>query len=339
MPNALTGTVEVSNLVLTAYSRLVDFALRSQPQFRQFVDTRPAQVTTPGETIMFPFWGADLAPATAPLDQYTDVDAVAPPNTTGVPVVLNEHGNASIITRRLQLTSFVDIDPPMAYTIGNNMADSMDTLIQNAVSGKFTTIAPTGDAGAVTVLPANSGLFYGTGFDAATATGGANTVETTDLMSSRVVRWAVTKLRARNVVPTKGQYYTCLIHPEVSVDLREESGPTGWRVVAPEDAQRIWVGEVGAYEGAVFVEDSRMLNGRVGAGAAGSEARVYNTYFFGKQAIAEAVKEEPHIVFGQKTDKLMRFTPVGWYGFLGWAPYRREAAIQVLTSSSMRPGA
>ena len=337
MPNALTGTLQVSNLVVTAYDRLVEFALRSQPQFRQFATKRAANVSNPGETVVFQLYN-DLAPATAPLDQYTDPDAVALPNTKTVAVVLQEYGNAAITTRRLELTAMSDIDPAIGNIVAFNMADSMDVLSQSAVTGKFTTIAPTGTGGAVTVLAANSGVTYGTALDAGTGTGGASTVGTAHLLNSRTVRWAVTKLRARNVVPTRGSYYTAMVHPEVAVDLREETGAAAWR--EPNLGQdTIWAGELGTYEGAVFVENPRMFNGQAGTGTGGTQTRVYNSFFFGQQAIAEAVNEEPHIVFGNVTDKLMRFRPIGWYGFLGWNAYRPEAAIQVLASSSVRPQA
>jgi len=65
------------------------------------------------------------------------------------------------------------------------------------------------------------------------------------------------------------------------------------------------------------------------------ETKVYNTYFAGQQALAEAVAEEPHVVIGPVVDKLMRHRPLGWYGVLGFARYREEALYRVETSSSI----
>ena len=65
------------------------------------------------------------------------------------------------------------------------------------------------------------------------------------------------------------------------------------------------------------------------------ETRVFNTYFAGQQALAEAVAEEPHVVIGPVVDKLMRHRPLGWYGVLGFARYREEALYRVETSSSI----
>ena len=63
--------------------------------------------------------------------------------------------------------------------------------------------------------------------------------------------------------------------------------------------------------------------------------RVFNTIVCGAQAMAEAVAEEPHIVIGNVTDKLMRFRPMGWYGVLGFAVYRDEALYRITSGSSI----
>jgi len=63
--------------------------------------------------------------------------------------------------------------------------------------------------------------------------------------------------------------------------------------------------------------------------------RVFSTLVCGKQALAEAVAQEPGVVIGPVTDKLMRFRPIGWYGVLGWSRYREEALYRIETGSSI----
>ncbi len=63
--------------------------------------------------------------------------------------------------------------------------------------------------------------------------------------------------------------------------------------------------------------------------------RVFDTLLCGQQALAEAVAEEPHIVIGNVTDKLMRFRPMGWYGVLGFARYREDALYRIESGSSI----
>ncbi len=43
MVDAFTDTSAMANLVQTAYDRLVEFGLRSEPMFRAIADKRPAQ--------------------------------------------------------------------------------------------------------------------------------------------------------------------------------------------------------------------------------------------------------------------------------------------------------
>jgi hypothetical protein len=236
------------------------------------------------------------------------------------------------------------------------------------------------------------------------------TVAAASTLDSADIRKAVAKLRANKAAYRKGSMYWVGIHPEVSHDLRAETGAAGWRDPHNYQAgENIWAGEIGAYEGAYFVESPRLYNSKSGAdqtalstspavsgasgaftivvanGAFGGRAevgdkisgtnvgssakitaisvgatnttltvdvansgtvgtntltvtpvtRVFNTIVAGKQAMAQAVAEEPHVVIGNVTDKLMRFRPMGWYGVLGFARYREEALYRLETGSSI----
>jgi hypothetical protein len=74
-----------------------------------------------------------------------------------------------------------------------------------------------------------------------------------------------------------------------------------------------------------------MFNTTDGSGS----TRVFRTIVAGKQALAEAVSEEPHVVIGPVTDKLRRFRPIGWYGVLGFARYREAALYRIESTSSI----
>ena len=53
----------------------------------------------------------------------------------------------------------------------------------------------------------------------------------------------------------------------------------------------------------------------------------------GQEPLVEHVVIEPRIVVGTVLDKLRRFYPVGWYGFLGSSLYRSES-LQLIRSAS-----
>jgi N4-gp56 family major capsid protein len=308
------GTFTPSNgagLVQKAYDRLVEFALRSQPLLRSVADKRPARQSMPGSSVVFQIYN-DMSKATTALSEQVDPDSVAIGTPTAVTVTLNEYGNAVLTTRKLQLFSLADVDPAIANIVAFNMADSIDEIVQTELRG-----------GTNVIYASNAS---GTRATATTNVTGAHTLKSAD------IRLAVAKLRAGKAVARKGSLYWVGIHPEVSHDLRAESGSASWRLPHEYQANaEIWAGEIGTYEGAYFVESPRLYNATDG----GSSARVFRTLVCGQQALAEAVAEEPHVVIGNVTDKLMRLRPIGWYGVLGFKRYREEALYRIESSSSI----
>jgi len=375
---SLGGTVGGAGLVQKAYDRLIEFALRAQPLIRSVADKTPARQSIPGSSVVLQRY-VDLSQQITTLTEQTDPDAVALATPTYTTITLAEYGNAVLVTRALELFSLADVDPAIANIIAFNMADSIDTVAQN-------------------VLRTGTNVLYG-GTRTSTAT-----LTSSDTFTSALARKTTAKLRANKAIPRKGSLYWAGIHPEVSHDLRAETGVGSWR--QPHEYQSndaIWAGEIGTYEGAFYVESPRLYNDYVGAakttstttttasGAVGAttlsltstsgilvsdavagtnvptgaqvtaigtgtvtistaittqvtsgasitfthETNVYNTYFAGQQALAEAVAEEPHVVIGPVVDKLMRHRPLGWYGVLGHAIYRDEALYRIETSSSI----
>jgi N4-gp56 family major capsid protein len=308
------GTFTPSNgagLVQKAYDRLVEFALRSQPLLRSVADKRPARQSMPGSSVVFQIYN-DLNKATTPLSEQVDPDSVAIGTPSAITVVLNEYGNAVLTTRKLQLMSLAEVDPAIANIVAFNMADSIDEVVQTELRG-----------GSNVIYASNASGVRAT---ATTNVTGAHTLKAAD------IRLAVAKLRAGKAIARKGSLYWCAIHPEVSHDLRAETGAASWRL--PHEYQsnaEIWAGEIGNFEGAYFIESPRMYNATDG----GSSARVFRTLLAGQQALAEAVAEEPHVVIGNVTDKLMRLRPIGWYGVLGFKRYREEALYRIESSSSI----
>lgn len=391
MANTFTSTDSGSlgtSLVVQAYDKLVEFALRSTPMLRSVSDKRPVSVTSPGTSVIFQIYN-DLAVATTALTETTDPDAVGIPSTSSISVTLAEYGNVALVTRKLQLTSLTDVDPGIANILAFNMADSIDDVVQ-------------------TTLNAGTNVRYATG--GATDPTSRATIGSDDIVSAADIRFAIAKLRAGKSVPRKGNLYWCALHPEVSHDLRAESGSGSWRLPHEYNSNdNIWAGEIGQFEGAYFIESARMTNDKSGAdqtalatasavsgvsgaftivaanaafggnakvgdkisgtnvgtsakitaisvgatnttftvdvansGTVGTNTltvtpvtKVFRTLLAGQQALAEAVAEEPHVVAGPVTDKLMRFRPLGWYGMLGFARYREASLYRIESTSSI----
>ena len=329
MANAFTGTVAMSNLVQQAFDRTLEFALRSEPIFRSVADKRPVAQAMPGSSVVFELY-QDLNQAITPLNELVDPDAVAAGQPTTVTVTLQEYGNAILVSNKLDLFSFTDVTAGLVNQVAYNLRDSVDLIVQNVLAASTQTVRRD---------PATGNPTYGFGTTPTQPTALTSIDNTANSnFSSRVGRFSVTKLRSQKVHPTAGPLYTAYIHPDISHDLRAETGSAAWR--DPHNfsaAKNIWVGNLGEYEGAVYVENPRCINAQVGAGSGATQTRVYNTYFVGQQALAEAVAEEFHTIRGPVVDKLTRFQPLGWYGVAGWSIYRPQALILAQNSSTVTP--
>lgn len=282
-----------TSLVQTALDKFVRYKLRAEPIFRAMADTRPVDQSFPGASVVFQFWN-DITDNVSELSETEDPDSIGVPSTTSVTVTLKEYGAALLYTRRLQLIAITDVTAGMADQISWHMRDQLDKLVAPVLNGGTHVVRVN-----ATVLKSDL------------KTGGAGTtgaVAAGDIFTSEIPRFAVAKLRGMKVVPRQDSLYAAWIHPDVSHDLKKEVGAAGWR--EPHNfsgAESIWMNNIGTYEGCYYIESPRMTTATDGA----SSATVYRTLFMGKEALAEAVAEEPGVRQGPTTDKLGRFTPLG----------------------------
>jgi N4-gp56 family major capsid protein len=150
-------------------------------------------------------------------------------------------------------------------------------------------------------------------------------------------------LRAANVATFNG-YYMGYIHPDVSYDLRRETGNASWN--APHvnvDTMNIYNGEIGTFESVRFIETPRakvFTNASNGTSTTGT-IDVYCTHIMGRQALAKAYSQVdgngmvPKVVRGPVVDSLMRFNPIGWYWLGGYGRFREASLRRVESSSSI----
>lgn len=313
MSDVYTDGTAYANLLAAGYDRFLEYQLRSQPVFRQFVDKHPVDVTNVGPTVTLSVIQEFANLATTPLAEDSDVAAVAPPAPVRVTVTVNEYGNADVTTLRLKQLAFTPPDPAIANVLGKNMLDSLDALVR--------TTADT----ATHVIGYNAGVLKtdASAFSEAAVAG-------TDLFDSKIARDSVALLRRRNAGGRDGaDQYVALIHPDVAVDIMSD---TGW--LNPHqyvDTSNIYNAEVGSYLGSRYVMTPRATKTADGA----SGAQVYRTYFWGAQAIVEATIADAHVVIGPQVDRLRRFFPIGWLYHGGWAVFRQEALEVAHTSSSI----
>jgi N4-gp56 family major capsid protein len=308
MAMADTNTTVWTDYVEGALDLAIGTYLKNEVMFRSMVDKRPERQAHPGETVTLTI-GKQLAANTTALDESLDVTPVAMPAPRKVTITVAEYGNAVRYTNKLTKLAFSGtVAMDIGKEVSENLAESVDALYR-------------------TTLDAGTNKLWRHSGTGAFAT--ADQTTNTDVMKATTIAAAVSLLKKRRAAKRDGAYYIAHIHPDVSYDLRLETGTTAW--TNPHnyvDTAEIYTGEIGAFHGARFVENDRCTT-------VSSGVTQYNTYFFGREALAEAVAEEPHSVVALQIDNLKRFQSVGWYGILGSAIYRQNALQIVRTAASI----
>lgn len=307
-----------------AYDRLAYFALRSELLFDAAADVQATNQAMPGSSVVFTIFN-DLDAATDTLAETTDVTPVAMADSQ-VTVTLAEYGNAVNTTAKVRGTSFLDVDAVAANVIGYNAGISIDSVVRD-------------------VLAAGTNVVYGSG--GASLPSSRATVGSDDIIKANDVRKVVAALRAANSVTFNGMYMGYM-HPDVSYDLRRETGAASWR--DPHvyvDTANIYNGEIGAFESVRFIETPRakvFANASDGSGSStGSSATVdvYCTHIMGRQALAKAHSivdgngAFPRVVRGPIVDALERFHPMGWYWLGGYGRFREASLRRIEAASSI----
>ena len=311
---------QVSSLSVdqSAYDRLAYFALRSEMLFDQAADVQATNQAMPGAAVIFTIF-SELAAATSTLSETADLTPATMADSQ-VTVTLAEYGNTVATTAKLRGLAFLDVDAAAANLIGYNAGDSMDQVVRDVLAG-------------------GTNVAYGGGGSSDPSS--RVTVAAEDIIEANDIRKQTAALRAANVATFNG-YYMGYIHPDVSYDLRRETGNASWN--APHvnvDTANIYNGEIGTFESVRFIETPRAKvftdasNGTSTTGA----VDVYCTHIMGRQALAKAYSQidgngvVPKVVRGPVVDSLMRFNPIGWYWLGGYGRFR-EASLRRIESSS-----
>lgn len=280
-------------------------ALRSIPVMRAIADVKPVQQAMPGSSVVFSIY-SDLSAATSTLTETADVSSIALGNPSQVTVTLQEYGSAVTTTKKLNLTSFNDVDAALADIIAYNAADSIDQVVAG-------------------VLTAGTNVIY-----AGTTATSTDSITSADTITVADIREAVVQLRTNKAVPRIGELYAAYLHPRQSADLRAESGTGGFQELTKYVERTPFVaGAVGVLEGAFIVETPR-----VPFAANTNTVNVYSAVIAGREALAEAMAQDISTVIGPEIDALRRFRTIGWYYFGGFARLREAALYRIETAAT-----
>jgi len=303
------GTIG-GDTVKTTFNRIALEAYHAENVYRAVADVKWDENSDPmpGNPVTFTIISA-LAVATTPISETVEPTPVNVSDTQKS-ITLAEYGNAVKPSKKLKLTSFLNMDLAVPQEVSKNMEESVDIVARD-------------------ILVAGTNVFYsGSASSRATVTAASN-------FSAANARRCRQFLVGKNTPPPPGSnLYVGYIHPDVSYDLMGETGQAAW--TAPHayvDTMNFYAGEIGSFNGVRWVENA---NARffADAGSPGT-VDVYATIVCGRQALGEAVGEAQHMVISGPFDDLQRFISIGWYGMLGFGRIRENSLVRFESASSI----
>lgn len=299
------GYVSIPEAVRDFYSREVLFQAQPRLRFAQFAKVKRDLQAVRGKSIVFVKYG-NLSGG----GQLEESDVLVPQgmHTSEIVIPIKEQGNAIQVTEYLLRTSLLDVLGDASRLLANNMAVVLDRQFRD------------------TVLSTTNVVYGGT----ATS---ASELDDDSAFTTQTVKDAVETLATHNAPRINGDYYVCIAHPHQLRQLRDDSN---WINANTYMGRRqLYIGEVGMYEGCIFIEttqmphlDSEALISLYGDDVTASEG--YEAVFFGDNAYAWGIGLDVELR-DDGVVELGRKHTLGWYGIWGTGIIEEGNIVKALT--------
>ena len=300
------GYVSIPQAVRDFYSREVLFQAQPRLRFAQFAKVKRDLQAVRGKSIVFVKYG-NLAGGGA-LEE-SDVLSPEGMTTSEIVVPVKEQANSIQVTEYLLRTSLLDVLGDASKLLANNMAMVLD--------GQFRD----------TVLKTSNVVYGGEATSAATLKAG-------DGFNTKTVKDAVETLATHNAPRINGDYYVCIAHPHQLRQLRDD--PNWINANTYMGRRQLYIGEVGMYEGCIFIETTQMpkldangLAAKYGEGVTITEG--YEAVFFGDNAYAWGIAMDVELR-DDGVVELGRKHTLGWYGIWGTGIIEEKNIVKALTA-------
>jgi N4-gp56 family major capsid protein len=287
------GYTVLTAAVRDLYSKEVLFLAQPRLRFAQFAKVKTDIQALRGKSIIFVKY-QNLAGGGALAENQVLLPEGMGSSQIQIPVT--EQGNAIQVTEYLLRTSLLDVLGDASKLLANNFAVVLD--------GQFK----------ATVLTTTNIVFGNGKTSSATLVAG-------DGLTTQTVKDAVEGLATNNAPrfnDNMGEYYVCIAHPHQLRQLRDD--PNWINANTYMGRRQLYVGEVGMYEGVIFIESTQMtpLTNAQAVAIYGTFAPTtgYQAVFFGENAYAWAIalpvelRDDGVVEFGRKHS-------LAWYGIWG----------------------
>lgn len=300
------GYVAIPQAVRDFYSREVLFQAQPRLRFAQFAKVKRDLQAVRGKSIVFVKYGNLTGGGSL---EESDVLTPEGMTTSEISIPVKEQANSVQVTEYLLRTSLLDVLGDASKLLANNMAVVLD--------GQFRD----------TVLQTTNAV-YGNGAASAAA------MDATSVFNTKTVKDAVETLATHNAPRINGDYYVCIAHPHQLRQLRDDSN---WINANTYMGRRqLYIGEVGMYEGCIFIETTQMpklnaaqLAAKYGVGITITEG--YEAVFFGDNAFAWGIALDVELR-DDGVVELGRKHTLGWYGIWGTGIIEEGNIVKALTA-------
>lgn len=300
------GYVAIPQAVRDFYSREVLFQAQPRLRFAQFAKVKRDLQAVRGKSIVFVKYGNLTGGGSL---EESDVLTPEGMTTSEIIVPVKEQANSIQVTEYLLRTSLLDVLGDASKLLANNMAIVLDGQFRDTVL-QTTNVVYGGDATSATDIAAGDGF------------------------TTKTVKDAVETLATHNAPRINGDYYVCIAHPHQLRQLRDDAN---WINANTYMGRRqLYIGEVGMYEGCIFIETTQMpklnqaqLKAKYGSGVTITEG--YEAVFFGDNAYAWGIALDVELR-DDGVVELGRKHTLGWYGIWGTGIIEEGNIVKALTA-------
>lgn len=300
------GYTSIPEAVRDFYSKMVLFNAQPRLRFLQFAKVRRDLQAIRGKSIVFIKY--DNLEGGGTLSE-SDVLTPEGMNTSEIIIPVKEQANSVQVTEYLLRTSLFDVLGDASRLLANNMAIVLDKQFRDTVLGT-TNVVWGGNASSLATLTAGAGL------------------------TTKTVKDAAEVLATHNAPRINNDFYVCVAHPHQLRQMRDD--PNWINANTYMGRRQLYIGEVGMYEGVIFVETTQMpklnaaeIAAKYGTGATISEA--YEAVFFGENAFAWGVALDVELR-DDGVVELGRKHTLGWYGIWGTGIIEEKNIVKALTA-------
>ena len=290
------GYTAIPQAVRDFYSREVLFQAQPRLRFAQFAKVKRDLQAVRGKSIVFVKYGNLSGGGSL---EESDVLTPEGMTTSEIIVPVKEQANSVQVTEYLLRTSLLDVLGDASKLLANNMAIVLDGQFRDCVL-KTTNVVYGNGAANLTAMNAQS------------------------VFNTKTVKDAVETLATHNAPRINGDYYVCIAHPHQLRQLRDDAN---WINANTYMGRRqLYIGEVGMYEGCIFIETTQMphLN-------ATQITEGYEAVFFGDNAYAWGIALDVELR-DDGVVELGRKHTLGWYGIWGTGIIEEGNIVKALTA-------